>query len=210
MASQYPNLSNDEIDLLLGDKYKMNPEIYDDEQVNLAQLQLKIDAQEAKGAIEDIRKNYSVPETKEQPSEDITTEKWINEMRQETSEMSGIEFNLGNGEKFTFGIDESYRNSLIDKNTKLEDFFEPYIDQQGNWDHDMFNTHRAVIDNVESIVSSAYRQGLGDGQKGLVSKVANVSSEVPQQSGQNQPNPLADQVTNILNQQKNKMTFGNF
>jgi len=43
-----------------------------------------------------------------------------------------------------------------------------------------------------------------------VNKVANVSSEAPQQSGQNQPNPLADQVANILNQQKNKMTFGNF
>ena len=74
----------------------------------------------------------------------------------------------------------------------------------------MFNSHRTLIDNIDAIVSSAYNQGVGDGQRGLVNKAANISTETPQQSGQNQPNPLAEQVTNILNQNRNKMTFGNF
>ena len=211
MASKYPNLSNDEIDLLLGDKYKTNPEIYDDEQVRLAQLQLKIDAQQSKSAIEEIRNKYSAPTRNEEyQSDEITTTEWINEMTEKTSTMQGVEFDLGNGKTFTFGLNEDYKNNLISKNTNLEDFFDPYIDQQGEWDHDTFNTHRAVIDNIQSIVGSAYKQGLGDGQRGLVNKVANVSSQSPQQSGQTQPNPLADQVANILEQQKNKMSFGNF
>lgn len=210
MAARYPNLSVDEIDTLLSDKYKTNTELYDEDQVRLANLQLKIDAQEARKGIEEIRETYAAPEIQEQTSEDFIDEEWLSEMQQETIDMEGLEFDLGNGNSFTYSINDQYRNTLIDKNANIDDFFDDYIDQNGNWDHDMFNSHRTLIDNIDAIVSSAYNQGVGDGQRGLVNKAANISTETPRQSGQNRPNPLAEQVTNILNQNRNKMTFGNF
>ena len=66
----------------------------------------------------------------------------------------------------------------------------------------------AVIDNIDKIVKSAYTRGLGDGQKTLVDTAANVSTETPQQGNQNQQtNPLADQLKNILGNQSNRLTF---
>ena len=67
---------------------------------------------------------------------------------------------------FTYGLDDSYKGNLKESNVNVESFFDQYIQSDGNWDFDKFNSHRAVVDNIDSIVASAYRQGLGDGQRG--------------------------------------------
>ena len=90
----------------------------------------------------------------------------------------------------------------------ITDYFDRYVDDYGNWDHDTFNSHQALIDNIDNIVASAYRQGLGDGQRGLVDRAANVSASAPAQaSNQNDTNSLAEQVKNIMGANSNKMTF---
>jgi hypothetical protein len=49
---------------------------------------------------------------------------------------------------------------------------------------------------------------MSDGQRGVVTNAANVQAAAPNDaSGQNQPNPLADQVRQILQQGKSKVTF---
>jgi len=49
---------------------------------------------------------------------------------------------------------------------------------------------------------------MGDGQRGLVDKAANVSTNTPSQnSAQNNTNSLAEQVKNIMGSNSNKMTF---
>ena len=65
----------------------------------------------------------------------------------------------------------------------------------------------AVRDNIDKIVSSAYTQGLSDGQRGIVDKAANISTKSPVVGGQNNSSPLADQVKQIMNSNSNKMTF---
>ena len=62
----------------------------------------------------------------------------------------------------------------------------------------MLNMHRAVIDNVESIVSNVYSQGLSDGQRGVVEKAANVSPTSPNQPSQPDGDNLAQQLRQIL------------
>ena len=56
----------------------------------------------------------------------------------------------------------------------------------------MLNSHRAVLNNIDQIVSAAYRQGQSDGQRGLVDRAANVSA-VTQNTGQ--PNGLPFQIS---------------
>ena len=79
-----------------------------------------------------------------------------------------------------------------------ESFFDQYIQSDGNWDFDKFNSHRAVVDNIDSIVASAYRQGLGDGQRGLVNRAANVSMDTAQRMPQTNQNSIASQLKNIM------------
>ena len=71
----------------------------------------------------------------------------------------------------------------------------------------MLSSHRAVIDNIDSIVASAYRQGLGDGQKGLVEKAANVQAQTPNESGVPESDPLTSQLKQIMTGQGGRMTF---
>ena len=66
------------------------------------------------------------------------------------------------------------RLSSLTRTLDFDEYFDPYVREDGSWDYDMLSSHRAVIDNIDKIVSAAYRQGMGDGQRGIVDKAANV------------------------------------
>jgi hypothetical protein len=63
----------------------------------------------------------------------------------------------------------------------------------------MLNMHRTVLDNINEILTSAYRQGMSDGQKNIVNKAANVSTRTPNQGGTNNgQDPLTEQLKEAL------------
>ena len=209
MALQYPDLSAEEVNTLILNKYKLDPNKYSEDEVKVGSLQMKVDAANAKKQIEEQRMRYAAPEVQQQPAkeqESFIDEDWISEMRQEANDLTGLEFDLGNDRTFTFGLDDRYKQDLVNKNARLDEYFDAYVHDDGSWDFDTLNSHRAIIDNIDAIVASTYRQGLSDGQKGVVQNAANVSAQVPQQSSQPN-NPLGEQLKNILGKNSNKMTF---
>ena len=211
MASDHPNLSGEEVNLLLKSKYKLDPDVHTEQEIQLSQLQLKMDGQKAKDSIETLRSGYIAPkqqEVEQAETEPLIDESWIAEMSNNVDALTGLEFDLGGDKTFTFGLDDAYKGQLKQKNAQLENYFDPYVREDGSWDYDTLSSHRAVVDNIDTIVQSAYRQGMSDGQRGVVTNAANVQAAAPNDaSGQNQPNPLADQVRQILQQGKSKVTF---
>ena len=199
MASDYPNLSQEEIGLLLSSKYKTDPDLHSEDEVKLSQLQMKIDAENARKGIDEMRLQYQAPERQAQEETSLIDDDWVSNMQNELSALDGIDFDLGNGNTFTFGMDETYKGQLAEKNARLDEFFDPYVREDGSWDYDMLNMHRAVIDNVDRIVQSVYRQGMSDGQRGIVQNAANASPTSPNQ-GNAQPagDPLAQQLREAL------------
>ena len=210
MSSKYQNLSQDELKTLVLNKYKVDESRYDEEEVKIAKLQLKIDAQESRKAIDDIRQKYKSEYNAEQGGEDddpVFDEEWMKTMTDETMALEAVEFDLGQGQTFKFGLDESYNKSLVSRNANIETFFDQYISDDGDWNFDKFNADRAVLDNVNKIMSAVYRKGLGDGQRGLLNTSANIQSQSPQRS--NQPpssDPLTDQIRQAMGM-SNTMTF---
>lgn len=198
MSSDYPNLSQDEVITLMNTKYKLDPDLHSEEEVKVSQLQLKIDAQNARNSIEELREKYAAPEYEEQDPESPFDDEWYEAMEYETDALEGVEFDLGNGQSFTFGLNDSYRNELVEKNTRLDEFFDPYVQRDGSWDYDKLNVHRAVIDNMEQIVQAVYRQGMSDGQRGIVNQAANVGVPSPNQGGQPQEDNLSKQLREAL------------
>lgn len=211
MTSDHPNLTGDEISLLLQSKYKMDPDVHTEQEVQLSQLQLKMDGQKAKDSIEALRSGYIAPQQQEAPQESAETvidEAWVAEMSQNVDALTGLEFDLGGDKTFTFGLDDAYKSQLKQKNAQLENYFDTYVREDGSWDYDTLSSHRAVVDNVDKIISSAYRQGMSDGQRGVVNNAANVKTVAPNDAGgQNQTNPLTDQVRDILRGNNSKVTF---
>jgi len=208
MSNEYPNLSYDELNLLVNSKYKVDPDLYSEEEVSLAKLQLKMDGDKARQSIEDIRQGYAAPEYENEAPQSLIDEQWISNMVDEVETLEGLEFDLGDGNLFEFGLDDNYKNQLIDKQSRLDEFFDPYVREDGSWDYDLLSSHMAVIDNIDRIVKSAYTRGLGDGQKTLVNTASNVSTQtVPTGSQNQQENPLANQVRQLLNQGRGGITF---
>ena len=208
MATEYPNLSQEEISLLVSSKYKLDTDLHSEEEVRLSQLQMKIDAENARKGIDDMRLQYQAPERESFESESIIDDNWVSNMRGELDAMEGIEFDLGNGNNFTFGMDANYKSQLAEKNTRLDEFFDPYVREDGSWDYDMLNMHRAVIDNVDKIVQSVYRQGMADAQRTVVQNAANATPTSPNQgSAPTGPDPLAQQLREALGV-NNKGGFG--
>ncbi len=202
MASDYPNLSQEEIGMLVSSKYKLDPDLHSEEEVKLSQLQMKIDAEGARKGIEEMRLQYQTPQrqaSEEQSS--LIDDNWISNMRNELNAMEGIEFDLGNGKNFTFGMDDNYKGHLAEKNARLDEFFDPYVREDGSWDYDMLNMHRAVIDNVDKIVQSVYRQGMADAQRSVVQNAANSTPTSPNQGrAPSGPDPLVQQLKEALGQ----------
>jgi len=207
MASDYPNLSQEEIGLLLSSKYKNDPDLHSEDEVRLSQLQMKIDAENARKGIDDMRLQYQAPERQAQEETSLIDDNWVSNMQSELAALDGIDFDLGNGQQFTFGMDETYKGQLAEKNARLDEFFDPYVREDGSWDYDALNMHRAVIDNVDKIVQSVYRQGMADAQRAVVQNAANATPTSPNQgSAQPESSPLADQLRNALGLNKG---FGN-
>jgi len=209
MALQYPNLSADEVNTLINSKYKLDPGKYSEDEVKLGALQMKVDAANAKKQIEEQRMRYAAPEPKPEPvkQESFINEEWISKMKREANDLTGLEFDLGNDKTFTFGLDDRYKQDLVNKNSRLDQYFDAYVHNDGTWDFDKLNSHRAILDNIDAIVASTYRQGLSDGQKGVVQNAANVAAQVPQQSSQPAANPLHDQLKSILGRNSSKLTL---
>ena len=199
LSSDYPNLAQDEIVTLMNNKYKLDPDLHSEEEVKVSQLQLKIDAQNAREAIDELREQYAAPEQVEgEELGNLFDEEWYRSMEHETEALDGVEFDLGNGQSFTFGLNDSYKNELVEKNTRLDEYFDPYVQRDGSWDYDKLNVHRAVIDNMEQIVQAVYKQGMSDGQRGIVNQAANVGVPSPNQGGQNQEDALSKQLREAL------------
>jgi hypothetical protein len=210
IASEYPNLSNEEVNLLLSSKYKLDDSVYSEDDIRLGSLQLKLDATKARTQMETLREQFQMPEFEEQQTfdsfENPFDESWMRGMHQSLGELGQISFDLPNGKEFNYGIPESYRNELFQENVQMDKFFDKYMDDQGNWDHDLWNMHRTVTDNLPNILQSIYQQGLSDGQRAIVERAANVDASTPVAPVQNQKNALAEQILDALGRQQT-LTF---
>jgi len=202
LAVDYPNLSNEDINLLVASKYKVDEDIYSDDEVRLAKIQLKIDADKAKRDIDKLRENYRMPVKREEPAQTEVQspidENWIRTMSQEVDSLEALTFQLGDQE-FNFGLNDQYKSSLKDKNARLDEFFDQYVDESGSWDFETLNAHRALLDNIDEIASAIYKQGLSDGQRKLVETAANVDVTSPRVAETKNADSVAAQIFNYLN-----------
>lgn len=213
LSNQYSDLSDSDLNLIINDKYKLDADLYDDGEVRLSQIQLKMDADKARQEIEGLRSQYAAPVREEQPAQEfegIVNEDWLNTMSAEVDALDGIEFEVSKDKAFTFGLEDNYKSQLKSKNENIEEFFGTYVSEEGQWDFEKWNMHQAVLDNIETIVKTAYQQGLGEGQRGLVDKAANVQYQDPTQVGniaQGNTPSVEEQVRQALGLNDNGLTF---
>lgn len=211
MENDFPDLSRDDIEMLVSAKYKTDSEFLDEREQKMATLQLKIDAGSARKQIDVLRSNYLKPVERaieqEQKAESFVDEQWVNTMRQEADALDGIDFELSGDKTFTFGLGDRYRESLKTKNANLESYFDQYVDRDGNWNHESFNMHRTVVDNIDEIVKAVYQQGMSDGQRRVVETAANVKVNTPNVGNVQPGGNIEEQLRQIIGESDSMMRF---
>ena len=209
LATDY--LSSQEVNLLMKSKYNVDDSLASEEEISIAKLNLKIEADAARQDIEDIRQRYLAPQQEfDQAATSFIDDEWIQNMSSEVDALSALEFDVADGKTFQFSLDSDYKSQLKDKQANLDTFFDRFVNDDGGWNYDELSSMFAVRDNIDKIVSSAYRQGMSDGQRNVVTQAANISTASPQTQGAPQGNPLTDQVRQLMKNSSGGISFGNF
>jgi len=206
LKQQYPDLSDSDADLLLDNKYKLDEDVHGEQDARLGKLQLSMDAQNARKDLEGLRESYKAPVAQtasEEPAEiesPITAE-WISQMSAQVDDMEALEFSVGKDDTFSFGLTDSYKSSLKQSQASLDEYFDQYVDDSGNWDFAKLNVHRTLIDNIESIVDAAYKQGISAGTSNVVKQAVNPSNVTPSSnatSASSSEDKVRQQILNAL------------
>ena len=206
LQNQYPDLSDADAMLLLDNKYKLDADVYSEDEVRLGSLQMKMDATNARKDLESTRSKYLAPVAKPEQTtapeeiESPITAEWISGMEKSVDGMEALEFNVGKDKTFSFGMTDSYKSSLKQSQAQLENHFDQYVDESGNWNYELLNVHRTILDNIESIVDSAYKQGVSAGTSNVVKQAVNPSDVNPSSSTSTDSASSTDKVRQqILN-----------
>ena len=214
LQMDHPKLSAQEIDTLMNNKYKLNADRYTDEEIATSAVELKVAADKARQSIEEVREAFAAPDPNRTPEDEFMSpidDQWVANMSKEVDNLDGISFDLPTGKTFTYGLADQYKSTLKEKNANLESFFDSYVSDDGKWDYDLLNSHRAVMDNIDNIVNAVYRQGMSDGQRRVVHQASNVAPVTPQQqqvdtSAEAQRSKIIDQLAAAIGGDKG-MTF---
>ena len=214
LQMDHPKLSAQEIDTLMNNKYKLDVDRYTDEEIATSAVELKVAADKARQHIEEVREAFAAPDPNRTAEDEFMSpidDQWVANMSREVDNLDGISFDLPTGKTFTYGLADQYKSTLKEKNANLESFFDSYVSDDGKWDYDLLNSHRAVMDNIDGIVNAVYRQGMSDGQRRVVHQASNVAPVTPQQqqvdtSAEAQRSKIIDQLAAAIGGDKG-MTF---
>tara|TARA_R100001440_G_scaffold15438_3_gene26230 strand:- start:9229 stop:10365 length:1137 start_codon:yes stop_codon:yes gene_type:complete len=179
MAQNNPELSRDEINVLIESKYKLDKGKNSEADQTLGKIELKKDVSQARKDLMDMQEKYRMPvennEASSEESESVRKE-WVETMSNEVDEVESITFEMNeNGEEFTFQLSDEHRQGLVDSNSDLNNYFDRYIDEDGNWDFDRLNTEMLVLNNFQDIIRSVANQYRSKGTEQVVKDIKNPS-----------------------------------
>jgi len=137
--------------------------------------------------LESTRSKYLATVKEEQTAgteeiESPITADWISGMEKSVEGMEALEFTVGKDKTFSFGLTDDYKSSLKQSQSQLENHFDQYVDESGNWNYELLNVHRTILDNIENIVDSAFKQGVSVGTSNVVNQAVNPSDVNPSSS----------------------------
>jgi len=177
LKQENPELSMDEVNVLIDSKYKLGKDKYGDAEKTLGKIELKKDVTNARKSLMEMQEKYRMPVQNNDNSTERETAKkdWVNNMSSQVDEVESITFDINDsGEQFTFSLTDNHRKGLVDANSNLNGFFDKYV-ENGNWNFDKLNTDMFVLNNFQDIIRSVANQYRSKGTEQVVKDIKNPS-----------------------------------
>ena len=200
LKQENPELSMDEVNVLINSKYKLGEDKHSDADKTLGKIELKRDVTNARKNLMETQEKYRMPaENNDNSVEQETVRKdWVNNMSSEVDGVESITFDINDsGEKFTFSLTDDHRNGLMNANSNLNNFFDQYV-EDGNWNFDKLNTDMFVLNNFQDIIRSVANQYRSKGTEQVVKDIKNPSFN-------NEPRQNTEQKKSVLDELDDQM-----
>jgi len=203
LSLENPDLTDKEIDLFFNDTYKQGEGKYSSEQTELGKIHLKRDVSKARQELQDLQEEYWAPaEDNEGYTEEdrIQTqearEDFLDDMDAELDDMESLQFQMNDsGEVFEYQLTEDDKTMVGEAMSNLDDFFEPYQDDYGNWDTEKLALDMIAMKLQDKIVRSVANQYRSQGAESVLRDINNPSYEPNQVSQERHGESIAGQIS---------------
>jgi len=204
MKFQNPDLDNEDINLLYADTYKLDEDEYTDKEIRLSKIKLKQKSAEAKRELTKFQKENALPEAakmdeKQKAESEAAQKAWIENVNKSLEGFKNVEFSLNDkGEKYTFAVNDDTVKYVKDTSMNLTSFWDRYIEKDGTENVAKLAKEMAILNNIDSIVRSAYAQGKSGGKEDVIKDIKNPSYTPESKVNPDSPLSIQDQINKQL------------
>ena len=179
-----PSLTDAELNDYMATTYKTDKEAYSDRETNAGKVQLMKDAKTARDYFNQVKEDYAMPTEANSPEiSEEEREEWLGQMESEVDDLEGLSFSMNDqGEEFTYNLDDDARQEIKGYNSNLENFFDKYVNESGDWNFDALNTDMYIMNNIDKIVRGVANQYRSKGTESVINEIKNPSFTQDKQS----------------------------
>lgn len=172
-----PNLTEAELNDYISATYKTDAKEYSSRDTNAGKVQLTKDARAARDYFNQVKEDYAMPtQAEDSGMSDADRGEWLSTMENEVNDLEGLSFSMNDqGEEFTYNLDDDARQEIKSYNSDLENFFDKYVNEGGDWNFDALNTDMYILNNIDKIVRGVANQYRSKGTENVINEIKNPS-----------------------------------
>ena len=205
LSLENPDLSKEEIDLFFDNTYKTNEDKYSSEESKMGKIHLKRDVSRAREELKELQDEYWSPAEQDgmtqeeyqqlEEAQAEEREEFLDAMDEELDDIDSLSFQINDkGETFDYKLTEEDKAMVGEALSNLDDFFSPYMDEQGQWDLESLALDMMAMKLQDKIVRSVANQYRSQGAEQVIREIKNPSYEPAKVSQNSQGKSIQDQI----------------
>ena len=206
LSLENPELTQKEIDLFFDSTYKLDEDKYNSEETELGKVHLKRDVSKARQELKELQQEYWSPEKNEdgyskedfqqiQQEQDQARETFYNDMDRELDDIDSLTFEINeSGETFNYQLTEEDKQVVGEAISNLDDFFDPYMDKDGNINKESLALDIMAMKLQGKIIKSVASQYRSKGSEQVLRDIKNPSFEPAKVTDNKEGNSIGDQI----------------
>jgi hypothetical protein len=209
LSLENPDLSQKEIDLFYNSTYKQDENKYSSEENDLGKIHLKRDVSKAREELKELQEEYWSPDensdtyTDEEIYEmemetEAAREDFFDQMDEELDSIDSLTFQINENESFDYKLTDEDKQVVGEAMSNLDDFFEPYMDEQGNIDRESLALDMMAMKLQGKIVRSVASQYRSKGSEQVLRDIKNPSYEPAKVSDSRGNNSIEKQISSQI------------
>tara|TARA_R100000808_G_scaffold10659_1_gene28192 strand:+ start:28117 stop:29208 length:1092 start_codon:yes stop_codon:yes gene_type:complete len=195
-----PSLTEAELNDYIAATYKTDSEEYSSRETNAGKVQLTKDAKTARDYFNQIKEDYAMPIKADDPGvSEAERGEWLSQMEGTVNDLEGLSFSMNDqGEEFVYNLDDDARQEIKGYNSNLENFFDKYVNESGDWNFDALNTDMYILNNIDKIVRGVANQYRSKGTESVINEIKNPSFTQDKQEAPQKQRTTLDMLRNEI------------